>query len=338
VVLDIIKTRIIRGDEVMIRFGIVGAGGIAQKFAKDIKFVDGAVVTAVASRNLDKANKFKDEYGIENAFGSYEEMAKSDLIDAVYIATPHSFHKEQAILYMNNKKHVLCEKPIAVSNGEFELMVFSAKENKVLLMEAMWTKFLPVTKLIRETVESNKLGKFKKAYLEFGANITGLGGDNGRWFNADLAGGSLLDMGVYPVAFSLNLTNKVVTNIEATATFYKTGIDVECIADLTYEDGSTIRAVSSFNEDRDKPGVMEFENGTIIAENFWRSQKVDIAGELHELPFKGDGFPYQIESFIDTLDKGLLENEIMTHDQTRKSMKLLDRIRETIGLKYPFEK
>lgn len=321
----------------MIRFGIVGAGGIAQKFAKDIKFVEGAVVTAVASRSLEKANKFKDEFGIENAFGSYKEMAKSNLIDAVYIATPHSFHKEQSILFMDHKKHVLCEKPIAVSNSEFELMVFSAKENNVLLMEAMWTKFLPVTRKIREVVDSNELGKFKHAYLEFGSDITGLGGDNGRWFNADLAGGSLLDMGVYPVAFSLNLTDKIVTEIAATAKFYKSGIDVECIADLTYEDGSTIRAVSSFSEDRSNPGVMEFEKGTIIADNFWRSQKVNIAGITHELPFKGDGFPYQIEGFIDTINKGLLENEIMTHDQTRKSMKLLDRIREVIGLKYPFE-
>jgi len=321
----------------MIRFGIVGAGGIAQKFARDIKFSEGAIATAVASRDLDRANEFKDTHGIEHAFGSYEEMAKSDLIDAVYIATPHNFHMEQSILFMNHNKHVLCEKPIAVNVSQFEKMVQSAKENNVLLMEAMWTRFLPTTLKVRETVQSKKLGKLKHAYLEFGFSVMGLGGDNGRLFNANLAGGSLLDMGVYPVAYTLNLTNQPVKSIEAKAQFYKTGIDTECIIDLTFEDDSTAQLVSSFLEDRNTPGVVEFENGTIEIDNFWRSQKVTIDDTLFDFPHIGEGFPYQINGFVETLEKGLLENEVMTHDQTRKSMTLLDRIRKVIELKYPFE-
>lgn len=321
----------------MIRFGIVGAGGIAQKFARDIKFSKGAIVTSVASRNLERAIEFKNEHDIEFAFGNYEEMAKSDLIDAVYIATPHSFHMEQSILFMNHKKHVLCEKPIAVNTEQFDKMVKSAKENKVLLMEAMWTRFLPATQKVREVVQSMKLGKLKHAYLEFGFDVTGLGGDEGRLFNADLAGGSLLDMGVYPVAFTLNITDQPIKSIEAKAKFYKTGIDTECIVDVTFEDNSTARLVSSFLDDRNSPGVIEFENGKIVAENFWRSQKVIINDEEFEYPFIGEGFPYQINAFVDSLEKGLLENEIMTHDQTRKSMVILDNIRNVIGLKYPFE-
>ena len=112
----------------MIRFGIVGAGGIAEKFASDIKFAKNAKGVAIASRNIDKAIEFKNQFDLEYAFGSYQEMAKSDLIDAVYIATPHNFHKEQAILFMNHKKHVLCEKPIAVNKDEFEEMVICAKK------------------------------------------------------------------------------------------------------------------------------------------------------------------------------------------------------------------
>ncbi len=325
------------GETLMIRFGIVGAGGIAQKFARDIRFSKGAVLSAVASRSLDRAIKFKDEYNIEHAFGSYEEMAKSDTIDAVYIATPHNFHREQSILFMNNKKHVLCEKPISVNVAEFEKMVESSIENNVLLMEAMWTRFLPATLKIREVVQSKKLGKLEHAYLEFGFDVSGLGGDSGRLFNPNLAGGSLLDMGVYPVAFTLNITDQNIKSIEANAKFYKTGIDLECIVDVVFEDDSTARLVSSFLADRNTPGVIEYENGKIVAENFLRSQKLFINDEEFNFTHIGEGFPYQIDAFIDTLEKGLHENEIMTHDQTRKSMVILDKIRETIGLKYPFE-
>ena len=321
----------------MIRFGIVGAGGIAEKFAKDIKFVDNAKAVAIASRNLDKANVFKDKFDIEHAFGSYEEMANSDLIDAVYIAVPHNFHKEQSIMFMNHKKHVMCEKPIAVNAKEFEEMVKSATKNEVLLMEAMWTKFIPATKKVREVVASNELGAFKHAYLEFGADITGLGGDKGRWFNYNLAGGSLLDLGVYPVAYTLNLTDKPIKSIDAKAKFFHTGIDTECKIEIVYEDDTSVSLVSSFLEDRAAPGIIEFENGTITAYDFWKSQKIKVNDQVFKYPHKGDGFPYEIEAFATTLENGLLENEFMTHEQTRKSMQLLDRIREIIGLKYPFE-
>jgi len=322
----------------MIRFGIVGAGGIAQKFARDIQFVDGAVLAAVASRNIERANEFKDEYNIEYAFGSYEEMAKSDKIDAVYIATPHNFHMEQSILFMNHKKHVLCEKPIAVNTAQFETMVASAKENNVLLMEAMWTRFLPSTLKIREVVQSKKLGKLKHAYLEFGFSGMGVGGDKGRLFNPNLAGGSLLDLGVYPVAFTLNITDQPVKSLSVKSQKYKTGVDIECIVDVVFEDDSTATLLSSLLEDRNSPGVIEYENGMILADNFWRSEKITINDEVFELPHIGEGFPYEISAFVETLNKGLLENDIMTHDQTRKSMELLDRIRQEMGLVYPFEK
>jgi len=321
----------------MIRFGIVGAGGIASKFARDIRFVDGAIAVAIASRNLDKAIEFQNEHDIELAFGSYEEMAKSDQIDAVYIATPHNFHMEQSILFMNHKKHVLCEKPISVNVKEFEKMVVCAKENNVLLMEAMWTSFLPATLKIKEAIQSNKLGKFKHAYLEFGFSVMGQGGDTGRLFNPNLAGGSLLDMGVYPVAFTLNLTDQKIKQLKAEAQFYKTGVDTECKIDITYEDDSYVTLVSSFQADKNKPAILEFEKGVIVADNFWRSQKVTIDGEVFEFPHVGEGFPYEIEAFIQSIAHKELENSIMTHEKTRRSMKMLDEIRKKIGLIYPFE-
>lgn len=321
----------------MIRFGIVGAGKIASKFAKDIKFVEGAKAVAIASRDIDKANEFKNEHGLDYAFGSYEEMAKSNLIDAVYIATPHSFHMEQSILFMNHKKHVLCEKPIAVNINQFEKMVECAKDNNVLLMEAMWTKFLPATIKVREAIQSNRLGKFKHAYFEFGFIATGRGGDEGRLFNINLAGGSLLDLGIYPVAYTLNITDQKVKTLKANAKKYKTGIDLECTVDIVYEDDTTVTFVTSFLEELNKPGVIEFENGNIIVDDFWRSERVMIDNEVFEYPHLGEGFPYEIASFVKTLEKNVLENHLMTHDQTRRCLTLLDAIRKEIQLVYPFE-
>lgn len=144
-------------------------------------------------------------------------------------------------------------------------------------------------------------------------------------------------MGVYPVAYTLNITDQQVKTINAKANFSKTGIDTECFVNIVFEDNSKATLVSSFEKDRNSPGVIEFENGTIIAENFWRSQKASIDNVVYEFPFIGEGFPYQINSFVDTINEKLFENEIMTHDQTRKSMILLDRIRKSIGLIYPFE-
>lgn len=321
----------------MIRFGIVGAGGIAEKFAEDIKCVKNAKAVAIASRDLVRANRFKEKFGLNYAFDSYEEMAKSDLIDAVYIATPHNFHKEQSIMFMDHKKHVLCEKPIAVNLKQFEEMVLSSKNNKVLLMEAMWTKFLPATQKVIEEANSGKLGKFKHAYIEFGQDLRHVGGDNGRLFNMNLAGGCLLDMGIYPLSYTLNLTDSSVKSIEAKADFYHTGVDVKSVVDFTFEDGSSAKLISSFMEVLDAPSVFEFEKGNIIVDHFHCSEKVTINDKVYKYPHISGGFEYEIESFSKTIEDGFLENKIMTHEQTRKSMNLLDRTRKVLGLKYPFE-
>lgn len=321
----------------MIRFGIVGAGGIAEKFATDIKSVKNAKAVAIASRDLGRANKFKDKFNLDYAFDSYEKMAESDLIDAVYIATPHSFHKEQSILFMNHKKHVLCEKPIAVNSQQFEDMVISSQKNKVLLMEAMWTKFLPATIKVREVVKSGALGKLKHAYIEFGQDLRHIGGDKGRLFNMNLAGGCLLDMGIYPLSYTLNLTDSPVKTIDAKADFHHTGVDTNSTVNFVFDNGATATLISSFMEVLDAPSVFEFEKGSIVVDHFHKSQKITINDKIYEYPHISGGFEYEIDSFAKTIEDGFLENKVMTHEQTRKSMKLLDRTREVLGIKYPFE-
>ena len=192
----------------MIKFGIVGCGGIAKKFARDIKFVEEAKLVAVSARTKEQAEKYKDQYLVPYTYSNYIDLANSNEIDAVYIATPHSFHYEQAIQFLNHKKHVLVEKPIAVNQTQLKEMIKVAKKNNVLLMEAMWTYFLPSTIYIKKYIEDNNLGKLIEANISFGYALIDNYPKERRLLNPNLAGGSLLDMGVYPVSF-YNLINTV---------------------------------------------------------------------------------------------------------------------------------
>lgn len=321
----------------MIKFGIVGAGSIAHQFARDIKYSKDAKLVAIASRSIDKAHKFKTKYNLEFAYSSYLEMAESNEIDAVYIATPHNFHKEQSILFLEKKIHVLCEKPISVNLKELNDMIDSAIENKVLLMEAMWTRFLPASLKVKEVINSNKLGDFKKAYFEFGYNLISDYNEERRLLNPHLAGGSILDLGVYPISFLMSIINKDIEKIDAKSRIHKTGVDIDADINIEFSDNSQARLISTMDKDMNAPATIEFEKGTIIMENFSRSKRMYLNGKVIDIPFVGGGFSYQIDSFVETINNGLLENEIMTYEESRKVMKIMDEVRRIVGVKYPFE-
>lgn len=321
----------------MIRFGIVGAGGIAKKFARDIGHVTNATITAVAARNEEKAKQYKKQYKVKHAFSSYEEMAKSDAIDAVYIATPHSFHKEHAILFLEHKKHVLVEKPIAVNEAQFNEMVNSAKKNKVLLMEAMWTHFLPSTIFVKDMIKDHILGQLVKAEISFGYPLLIGYSKEKRLLNPDLAGGSLLDIGVYPVSF-YNLIKQVpYTSIQANAIFTKTGVDSTCDIEIVDQNKAAIHITSSIKKGLKNDAYLQFENGTIRMKDFSRCKELFVNSNRYDIPYEGEGFVHEIRSFANSIEENKLENPIMTYEASRETLRLMDTIREKIGLKYPFE-
>lgn len=321
----------------MIRFGIVGAGGIATKFARDINYVKNATITAVAARSEKKAILYKKQYKVKYAFSSYEEMAKSDVIDAVYIATPHSFHKEHALLFLEHKKHVLVEKPIAVNEAQFNEMVNSAKENKVLLMEAMWTHFLPSTIFIRDMIKDHILGQLVKADIRFGYSLLVEYSKEKRLLNPVLAGGSLLDMGVYPVSF-YNLIKQVpYTSLQANATFTKTGVDSTCNIEIVDQNKTVIHITSSIKKEFQNDAYLEFEKGTVHMKDFSRCKELFVNSNRYDIPYEGEGFVHEIRSFANSIEENLLENPVMTYEASRESMRLMDAVREKIQLKYPFE-
>lgn len=318
----------------MVKFGIVGANGIARKFKRDIKFVNDAKITAVSARNEETAERYKKEYNVEFAYPSYLALAKSDEIDAVYIATPHNFHYEQAIMFMKHKKHVLIEKSISVNETQLLEMIQVAKENKVLMMEAMWTHFLPSSRYIKDYIQS--LGNLEKAYINFGYNLLG---DNpkDRILKPELAGGSILDIGVYPISFYHLIKKEPIKEIQAKAVFTDTGVDAAVDIEITDQKNAKIYIKSSVNKLESNDARLIYEDGIIEMKDFSRCKEFYIDGDRIDIDYIAEGFPHQIESFVQSIESFQIENDIMNFEASLNSVRTMDRIREIIGLRYPFE-
>lgn len=322
----------------MIRYGIIGPGSIARKFAKDVKLANNSTVVAVASRNMSKAIDFCKEFDIEHAFGSYEELVKSDLVDAIYVATPHSYHKAHSILAMQNGKHVLCEKPISVNEKELVEMINVAKENNVLLMEAMWTRFLPSTNYVKKIIDEKKFGTLKHMDLSFGFEISEDYPDDGRLINPCLAGGSLLDLGIYPVSVAFYLKNQKIKSMSIESDLDDNNIDLDIMIDVVYEDDTTASFHSSIAQDLDEMASLYFEEAEVHMFRFHHCVELLIDDKKVSTPCLGDGFVHQIEAFTKTIMDGKLENEIMNYEETLRVMRFLDTVRYQEGIIYPFEK
>ncbi len=322
----------------MVRFGLIGAGTIARKFATDIQVVEGAELVAVASRSIEKANKFADEFEIENRFGSYQELAQSDQIDAVYIALPHRFHKEQAIIFLENKKAVLCEKPMAVNKQEEQAMIDTAKKENTLLMEAMWTRYLPAINHLKKIIHSKELGEMLEMKLAFCDDFGLTAPIDGRHLNPNLAGGSLLDVGIYPISLLLYLTKEEFVYDALKYEFSATGVDMYVEIDMTLlNDVKTkVKILSGFDR-QDKDAIITFEHGEVIVPTFFAAESIIINGEETKYPFESQGFEHEIRSFVTTYNNKDTENEVMTFNETIKIIEVLDFIREKIKLRYPFE-
>lgn len=205
-----------------IRWGIMGLGNIAHKFAQDLIKIEHSQLYAVASRTKEKAAEFASKYGVSQIYGSYEELVNDANIDAIYIATPHTLHKENTLLCLEKGIAVLCEKPFAMNASEVDMMISKAKEKKVLLMEALWTSFLPHYQYGLKELKNKTYGNLLKMEASFGF-FREFDNDS-RLFKKSLGGGSLLDIGIYPIFAAFSAVGKP-ESIEATATFFENGAD-----------------------------------------------------------------------------------------------------------------
>jgi predicted dehydrogenase len=318
---------------------VLGCGKIAHKFSQDLKLLPNAHLYAAASRDLKRAQDFAAGLGFEKAYGSYEEMVKDPAVDAVYVATPHSFHHEHTMLCLNHKKAVLCEKAFAINKNEAEEMVACAKENNVFLMEAFWTMFQPSFRKAMQIIGAEELGKLKMVRSDFAFN--GPYEPQKRLYNIALGGGSLLDIGIYPVFAALTAFGKPEL-IKSVADFSATGSEETISIIFKYPGGKMATLTSSFASFSPVQTEYWCENGYLILNTKWHaptSISIYRAGEAPETwpseHKEGFGYQYEAAHVMECLDAGKIQSDRMTWQLSIDLMETLDRIRTDAGIFFP---
>jgi predicted dehydrogenase len=319
-----------------IRWGIIGLGNIAHKFAEDLLTVDGAELYAVASRTQPKADTFAQQYQATQAYCSYEALVNDPKVDAVYIATPHVLHKENTLLCLQKGIAVLCEKPFAMNANEVNTMISVAQQNKTLLMEAMWTYFLPHYQFVLNELARKTYGPLFKVEADFGFSCEY--DEASRLFRKSLGGGSLLDIGIYPIFVALS-TLGVPDNKIAYATFFDNGADSACSVLFNYKNGSSAILKSTLLQSTPCEAVFHCEQGTIkINREFHCPSSVTLINrdgqKTINFECESNGYSYEIIHFNKLLRQGKTESDIMSFDFSRNLINTLDNVREVIGLQY----
>ncbi len=323
-----------------INYAIMGAGSYADLIGDTVNKMKNVNAYAVASRDLGRAQATADKYGYSKAYGSYEEMLSDPEIDLVHIATPHSLHAKQAIQCLEAGKHVLCEKAFTVTADEARSIIALAKEKNLLITEAMWPRYVPMAKTIQDFYRSGKIGKIHSLTGNLGYPIYHID----RLQNPELAGGALLDVGVYALTFASVVMGNDIKEISTTAVMNERGVDLKNMTTLTYSDGRTASLFSSSLGPTDRMGVLYGETGYAIVENINNYQSLKVYNAAHELleqincPPQITGYEYQVQAAADAINAGRIECEDMTHADTIFIMELMDKIRHSWGLWYPGEK
>lgn len=320
-------------------WGILGTGGIAQAFAKDLALLEGHKIGAIGSRTLEKATAFASTYQAR-AYGSYEELVADSAIDAIYVATPQPFHKANVILALNARKPVLCEKPFAVSASDAQLMVAAAQSNGVALMEAMWSRFLPHYAKVREIIASGVLGEILTVYADHGQRLADQ--NIPRLVEPALAGGALLDLGIYPVSFAHMILGNP-KKITASAVLTEKGVDAQTSMIFDYASGAQAILNTTMITQTPCRAVVAGKNGWLeIDRVFYTPSNMRVylfTGAVTEYPstYVGRGLREQAEHFKTMVLAGEKQSKLLDWSATVDIMKTLDEVRSQIGLTYPFE-
>jgi predicted dehydrogenase len=318
-------------------WGIIGAGRIAGWFAKDLALLPSANLKAIASRSDGRAAAFAKEFGIPKHYGSWQELAADPDIDIVYVATHHPFHGENTMECLNAGKAVLCEKPFTMNRKELEPLVKTARENKVFLMEAIWTRFLPSLQKVLELNSGGELGKLHSIYADLGfrREFDPLH----RLFDPAKGGGALLDIGIYPAFISQLLTGQP-AEIKASARFAETGIDHSC--SMIFDHSSGISSSLNCTVMAESPSEVNllYEKGRIRMGSNWHTPgpiivyRQDREPERIEFPEQGNGYRYEAAEVMRCLNEGLSESPLLPLQFSLDLMGTLDRVREICGIRY----
>ena len=323
----------------MLKVGILGAGGIACAMAKTISQMPSACCFAIASRDLEKARKFAEKWGIKKAYGSYEEMLSDPGVDLVYVATPHSHHYPHVRLCLEHGKHVLCEKAFTVNAAQARELFRIAKDKRLLLTEAMWTRYLPMRGTINEVLRSGIVGKPWLLTANLGYMIS----DVERLKEPSLAGGALLDVGVYPLNFAAMVFGNDPVSIQGSAVLSDKGVDRQDSITLRYADGRMAVLNATMMGMSDRRGVIDCDNGMLEIVNIICPQELRVYNRERVLiasyraPKCITGYEYEVEACIRALDAGGIECPLMPHAETVRMMEWMDGLRAQFGVRYPEE-
>lgn len=321
------------------KMAILGAGNIAGTMAKTIARMEGVESYAVAARERSRAEFFAEQYSFAKAYGSYEEMLCDPAVELVYVATPHSHHYEHVKLCLEHGKNVLCEKAFTVNASQAEELLKMAENKGLLLTEAIWTRYIPMRFILDGVLESGIIGE----PLSLTGNLCYVLNHLERNKKPELAGGALLDLGIYPLNFACMTFKSEIENVVSTCRFNEYGVDDENSIILTFEDGKTATLYSSQLVASERGGMIYGTKGYIEVENINNCQGIKVFDKNYHLlqeikaPAQITGYEYEVEACMEAMEKGLLECPQMPHAETLRMMRLMDSIRAAWGMKYPME-
>ncbi len=323
-----------------IKWGILSTGRIAGKMAEALKRLPDAELVAVGSRGKESADSFADRYEIPKCYGSYSELATDPDIDVIYVATPHNLHKENTILCLENGKHVICEKPIAINARETSEMIEKARAKKLFLMEAMWTRFLPIMIKFKEKLQEGVIGEVRWMNVDFG--FRGGWDPQHRLLNPNLAGGGLLDVGIYTVSFAYWVMGAP-KRVCGFAHIGETNVDEQNASVMEFEGGRLALVSSAVRTNTTQEAVVAGTEGHIrIHKPWWRGDRMTITigdkSELIEAPYGDNGFEFEAMETMQCIREGKTESSVMPLDESLAIMRTMDEMRGQWGLVYPMER
>ena len=322
------------------KIGILGCGAMAEKFAETLVQMEEVECYGAASRTKERAVEFAKQYGFKNAYGSYEELCKDSEVELIYIATPHSCHYENMELCIRYKKPVLCEKSFTLNSDQAKKITELARKEQVFIAEAIWTRYMPAKDMIQEILESGIIGKVSTLTANLSYPIS----HKERIMQPELAGGALLDVGVYGLNFALMHFGTGIERVESSVMMTKTGVDGMESITLFYKDGRMAVLTHGIYGRSDRRGIFYGERGYIVVENINNPQSISVYDTEDRLiqhtvvPEQISGFEYEVRECMESIRAGEKESHSMPLDDSITVMELMDELRKQWGLIYPQEK
>lgn len=321
-----------------IKWGVIGCGNIAQKFVKDLQYVNNSQLYAIASTNKERREFFSDIYNPKKVYKTYESLVQDENVDIVYVATTHNFHYKNTLLCLEANKPVLCEKPICINAKELKHLIGTAKKRKVFLMEALWTRFLPAVKHLITEIENGIIGKPKLIKADFGIMKPPTKGS--RFYEKKLGAGALLDLGVYTINFSNFIFGKSPISVSGFAKLTTQNVDEYSAYNLKYESGQIAQLLSSVSFKTPHTAKIYGEKGEIVVHDFYHPKRYTVfffngKKTTIDKPFPGFGYQYEAVEAQECLLKQKTESTIFSLNDSLKALTVMDTLRKEWGITYP---